>query len=56
LAWALIFDATQDDRLADDWCLDFADSVLSCMPASFSLSAIDLLMWLDCALPQADGP
>jgi hypothetical protein len=45
----LIFDATRDDRLADDWCWDFADSVLSRMPSSFSLPAIDLLVWLDCA-------
>jgi hypothetical protein len=50
----LILDATRDDRLADDRCCDLADSVLSRLPVSSSLSAADVLPVLDSEPSEAE--
>lgn len=56
LAWAIIFDATADDRLADDWGPVFGAEVVARLPAEgFVLDASDVLAWLDwpaAALPS----
>lgn len=47
LAWAVLFDATADTQLADDWCCDVAGDIVARLPSEdFSLTAVDVLGWL----------
>jgi len=48
LAWAIIRDATRDERLADDWFLDLSVEIVSRLPTDgFTLTARDVVNWLD---------
>jgi hypothetical protein len=51
LAWAIIRDATSDERLADDWFLDLSIEIVSRLPTDeFTLTARDVVSWLDASL------
>lgn len=48
LAWALLFDATGDKALAEDWSWDFCLEVVSQFPLDrFSISRTAVSLWLD---------
>jgi hypothetical protein len=47
LAWALLFDVTDEPTVADDWYADLADDVLRWLPVEgFVLPESDLVDWL----------
>lgn len=51
LSWAIIRDATRDERLADDWHLDLSIEIVSRLPADgFTLAARDVVGWLDATM------
>lgn len=48
LAWAMIFDASGDGQLADDWAPTFGATVVARLPPEgFVLSADDVVAWLE---------
>jgi hypothetical protein len=47
LAWALLFDVTDEPTVAEDWCADLAEDVLRWLPVEgFALPESDLVDWL----------
>lgn len=56
LAWALIYDATGDRVLADDWCDDLSADLVDWLErAGPELRAADVVAWLD-TIPHGDPP
>jgi hypothetical protein len=48
LAWAVLFDSTDDRQIADDWYFDFSVEVITRLPYhAFCLAARDVIAWLD---------
>jgi hypothetical protein len=47
LAWSILYDSSQDVRLAEDWCSDFCVDVVSRLPHdAFCIASRDVLAWL----------
>lgn len=56
LAWALLHDATQDERLADDWCGDLGAEIVARLPLdAFTIDASDLELWLEATTSCSAG-